>query len=340
MKKVIALVLAVVICIGAFAGCAPADNGKTIDNLVVGFVPSRDPAEIVTATEPLKKMLTDELTKAGYDVKKVTITVGTNYEVVGEGMGAGTIDVGLIPGSTYVLYSDGAEVILTATRDALSKDSDNAKDWNDGKETATTKNQATGYRALIISGPSAKGQELAKKVNAGEKLTWEDINSAKWSIMSTTSSAGYVYPSIWLQNNYKKGITDLANAVTSDSYGTAFARLAAGQVDLVLCYADARRDNEKKWTTDFKRTASIWDETNVIGVTPSIYNDTVSVSKSSKKITPELKKALQDAFINISKTEDGKKVIDIYNHKGYVVAKDSDYDTERQAQEILKGLKK
>ena len=50
---------------------------------------------------------------------------------VGEALAAGTADVGLIPGGTYVLYEDGCDVLLTATRDGLSIDSDNAKDWND-----------------------------------------------------------------------------------------------------------------------------------------------------------------------------------------------------------------
>lgn len=48
-------------------------------------------------------------------------------------LSAGTADVGLIPGGTYVLYDDGCDVLLTATRDGLNKDLDNAKDWNGGK---------------------------------------------------------------------------------------------------------------------------------------------------------------------------------------------------------------
>ena len=160
---------------------------KTIETLKVAFVPSREPQEIITATEPLKQLLKDELAKEGYDVKDVEITVGTTYEAVGEGLEAGTIDVGLIPGGTYVLYDDGAEVILTATRDGLSKDSDNAKDWNDGQPTEASDKQAVSYRALFIAGPSEKGQELAAKVNAGEELTWDDLNSANWSVMGTSS---------------------------------------------------------------------------------------------------------------------------------------------------------
>lgn len=314
-------------------------ESKTIDKLNVYFVPSKEPQEIITATEPLKEMLKTELAKDGYEVGEVVITVGTNYEAVGEALSAGTADIGLIPGGTYVLYDDGAEVLLTATRAGLDKDSDNAKDWNDGKATAPTENQVTSYRSLMIAGPSEKGKALAAKINAGEALTFDDLSAANISVMSPSSSAGYIYPALWLQKNFQKSITDLKNAVTSDSYGSAFARLASGQVDVLFTYADARRDNEKKWTSEFSRTASIWEETAVIGVTPPIYNDTVSVSKTSKIMDDAFKAAVSNAFINIGNTEEGKKVIAIYSHQGYQAAKSSDYDNERDAQEMLKALK-
>ncbi|MGL4738137.1 MAG: PhnD/SsuA/transferrin family substrate-binding protein, partial [Cellulosilyticaceae bacterium] len=169
-------------------------------------------------------------------------------------------------------------------------------------------------------------------------LTWEDLNSANWSIMSSTSPAGYIYPSLWLQENYGKSLTDLASAVQADSYGSAMARLASGQIDILVGYADLRRDNENKWTEEFGRTASIWDETNIIGVTPGIYNDTVSVSTTSEIMDEDFKKALQNAFINIGNTEEGKAVIDIYSHKGYQVAIPEDYDNERAAQQLIQEL--
>ena len=132
MKKSLALLLALVMLIGILAGCSAntdtttADSttaaettqteepaaesteteepaAKSIETLKVAFVPSREPQEIITATEPLKQLLKDELAKEGYDVGEVEITVGTTYEAVGEGLEAGTIDVGLIPGGTYVL---------------------------------------------------------------------------------------------------------------------------------------------------------------------------------------------------------------------------------------------
>lgn len=254
------------------AATAQQETSTAIDVLKVSFVPSKDPDQIITATEPLKELLKTQLGTKGFTVGDVQIDVGTTYEAVGEALSAGTTDVGLIPGGTYALYDDGAEVLLTSTRKALSNDSENPKDWNDNKPTTGLDDkQASYYRSLLIAGPSAKGQELAAKVNNGEELTWEDLNSATWAVMSTSSSAGYIYPTLWLQEKYQKGLTDLAKVTQSDSYGSSFARLAAGQADIVVAFADARRDNEEKWTSEYGGTGPIWDQTNVIGVTQPIY---------------------------------------------------------------------
>ncbi|MGL5086815.1 MAG: phosphate/phosphite/phosphonate ABC transporter substrate-binding protein, partial [Clostridium sp.] len=321
MKKIIALAASMVIAMGAFVGCG-SKEAKLPDELVVYFVPSRESEEIVTATEPLKAMLKDALKEEGYEFKDIKIQVGTSFEAVGEALASGTADVGFIPGGTYVLYDDGAEVALTATRDGLSHDSENPADWNKSP-TAPTKDQVTYYRALAVAGPSAKGKELAAKINAGEKLTAEDIKSAKFGVSSSSSPAGYIYPTLWLQENFGLSITDLPNAVQNPSYGSALASLAAEQLDVIFMYADARRDFEKQWTTDNKRTASIWEETQVIGVTDGIYNDTISVSKNVDFIDADFKKALQNAFIKIGNTEEGKKVISIYSHNGYEIGEDA-----------------
>lgn len=377
MKKMLSILMASTVCMSLLAGCgggsattggttaaasgsaAPSSEGtdpasqssvgdtagttaqaanKKIDKLMIAFVPSREPDEIITATEPLKGMLTTELAKEGYDVGKVDITVGTNYEAVGEALSAGTADVGFIPGGTYVLYDDGCDVLLTATRDGLSIDSDKAKDWNDQAPTKASDKQVTYYRALMIAGPSEKGKALAAKVNSGQDLTWDDVSGANWSVMGSSSPAGYIYPSIWLQQEFGKNILDLSHAVQSDSYGSAFARLASGQIDVLCTYADARRDYADKWGNEYGMKDSIWDDTAVIGVTPGIYNDTVSVSKSSPIMDDAFKAALSQAFINIGNTEEGKKIISIYGHNGYQPAKSSDYDNERAAQKMIRDL--
>ena len=255
MKKLLVVLLASLLLTGCSSPAPEAtptpgtDGPVVIENLKVAFVPSRDPAEIVAATAPLENLLIETLATKGFDVKGVEITVGTTYETVGEALSAGTVDIGFIPAGTYVLYQpDGVEVLLSATRAGLSKDSEIASDWNDGEATTTdSANQVTYYRSIVVAGPSEKGQELAAIVNAGEALTWEDVNSANWCHMSPTSSAGYVYPTIWLNENFEKSVADLEFAVQATSYSDIATRLANGQCDIGVGFADFRMDNAEKW---------------------------------------------------------------------------------------------
>ena len=376
MKKIVALLIALVMMISVCActqNAEPANTDEPVsttpaqtteptaepttaeptaepanqhfDKLTLEFVPSKDADVIIAGTQNLPELVKAEMAKLGYDIDEVDITVGTSYDATGEAMSAGSIDLGWLPGGTYALYSDDTDVILTATRNGLSNDSTNPADWN-GEANATKKDgpQVTYYRSLIYAAPTEYGKKLAEKVNNGEALTWEDLDGARWAVQKTSSSAGYIYPSMWLMANYDgKKISDLSNVIPLDSgYGTAFSYAAAEQVDIIVCYADGRNDYEASWMlpVDQKdetgkqgmgRTESIWNELNVIGVTEGIYNDTVAISKASQYYTPEIVAALQDCFINIINTEEGKAIFDVYSHTGYVKAVDSDYDGARAA---------
>ena len=342
MKKLLSLVLALALCLVAFGAVA---EPVTMDKLTLQFVPSKDADVIITGTKNLPQLLQAELLKQGYDVKDIEISVGTSYEATGEAMAAGTIDIGWLPGGTYALFSDEVDVILTATRAGLSNDSTDPTTWN-GEANKTLKNgpQVTYYRSLIYATPSAYGKELAAKVNAGEALTWEDLDKANWAVLKNSSSAGYIYPTLWLMDNYDgKKLTDLSNVVTLSGYGEAFAQAAAEAVDIIVCYADGRNDYEAAWTipTDsadetgkagMGREDSIWNELNVIGVTPGIYNDTVAVTRAKEEIyNPWFISAMQNALINVINTPEGAEIFSVYSHTGYAVAQDSDYDAARAA---------
>ncbi len=342
MKKFLSLLVAILLIASTTAAMADAIS---MDKLTLEFVPSKDADVIITGTANLPALLKAEMLVQGYDIGEVDITVGTSYEATGEAMAAGSIDIGWLPGGTYALFSDEVEVILTATRAGLSNDSTDPTTWNgDANKTTPTEEQVKFYRSLIYATPSAYGKELAAKVNAGEALTWDDLNKASWAVLKTSSSAGYIYPTLWLMENYDgKKITDLANVVTLSGYGEAFAQAAAEAVDIIVCYADGRRDYEEAWklaTTaqdatgkaGMGRTESIWNELNVIGVTAGIYNDTVSITEANPAVyNPEFIAAIQTALINIIGTEEGKAIFSVYSHSGYAIAQDSDYDAARKA---------
>ncbi|MBR2942087.1 MAG: PhnD/SsuA/transferrin family substrate-binding protein [Clostridia bacterium] len=339
MKKLLTLALALVLCL-----CSISAMAVDMDELTLQFVPSKDADVIITGTKNLPQLLQVALAEQGYNVGKIDISVGVSYEATGEAMAAGTIDIGWLPGGTYALFSDEVDVVLTATRAGLSNDSTDPATWNgDANKTLPTEEQVTFYRSQIYATPSAYGKELAAKANAGEKLTWEDLEKANWAVLKNSSSAGYIYPTLWLMDNYDKKLTDLPSVITLAGYGDAFAQAAAEAVDIIVCYADGRRDYEAAWTiaTDsadetgkagMDREDSIWNELNVIGVTPGIYNDTVSITKANEDVyNPEFIAALQTALINVINTPEGAEIFNVYSHTGYAPATDADYDGARAA---------
>ena len=346
MKKFVALLLAALVVIGCTASLA---EPAKMEKLTLQFVPSKDADVIITGTKNLPELLKAALSEEGYDVGEIDISVGTSYEATGEAMAAGTIDLGWLPGGTYALYSDEVDVILTATRDGLSNDSTDPRTWNgDANKTLPTDQQVTFYRALVYAGPSAYGKELAAKVNAGEELTWEELNKANWAVLKSSSSAGYIYPTMWLMANYDgKKLTDLTNVITLSGYGESFAQAAAEGVDIIVCYADGRRDYEDAWMlptnqqdatgkAGMGRTESIWNELSVIGVTDGIYNDTVSITKANDAVyNPEFIQAIQNALINVINTEEGKEIFSVYSHAGYAMATDADYEGARIALKVV-----
>ena len=356
MKKNIARILALALCLSLTTGCGSsqttsyadsstgsdtaAGSGVTeISSLKIAFSPYADADQIVTATEPLEQLLQAKLLEKGYDVKEIDMTVGTSYTAVGEALSAGSADIGFISGGNYVLFSDDCDVLLTALRYAINKDSENPADWNDGTIEENTEDMSTYYRCVILAGPTEKGQELLAKVNNGEELTWDDLNSATWSVLGPTSASGYIYPCLWLQDHYGKGISDLENVVQSDSHTTSVARLASGQVDVMVSYGHIRIKNAPIWESDFGGTAPMVEQTGVIGVTEGIYNDMIAYSKTSDTMADEaFRQALGEAFIEIAETDEGREIISVFSQVGYTWGQDSDYDGERAAQELLKSL--
>ena len=343
-KHLLTALTAVVLCLCLLAGSGAAaladgEEPVEIESLKIAFSPYADADQIVTATEPLESLLHDKLLELGYDVKDIDMTVGTSYTAVGEALGAGSADIGFISGGNYVLFSDECDVLLTALRYAINKDSTDPADWNDGTIEENTEDMSTYYRCIVLAGPSEKGRALAEKVEKGEEPTWEELNDATWAVLSPTSSSGYIYPCLWLQDHYGKSISDLEHVVQCDSHTTSVARLAAEQVDVMVSYGHIRIKNAPVWESEYGGPGPMAEDTAVIGVTDGIYNDLIAYSLSSDLMADEqFRTALGQAFIDLAQTEEGQAIFGVFSQVGYTWGQDADYDGERAAQQLLREM--
>ncbi len=344
MKKHIVSALSMALCLGLTAGSAVtvfAEDTKTIDSLKIAFSPYADSDTITTATEPLEDLLKETLLTKGYDVENVDMTVGTSYTAVGQALSAGSADIGFIFTEAEITYFS----LMTVTFFLPPFAMESTKILMIRKIGMMVQSKKTPMRCLPITVllfwqvQAKKGQALLEKVNNGEELTWDDLNDATWAVMGPTSASGYIYPSLWLNEKYGKGISDLANAVESDSYTTSLARLASGQADVMVSYGHIRTKYAPEWKETFGGTDDMVNQTGVIGVTDKIYNDMIAYSKTSEVMQDEdFRQALGDSFIEIANTDEGKDIISVFSQVGYEWGDDSNYDGEREAQELLKSM--
>lgn len=286
---------------GVLAGCGSSKSsgegnaGGSYEpkELTVQFVPSQNADTLEAKAKPLEKLLGDEL---GIPVK---VSVSTNYNTIIEAMASKKVDVGFLPPTAYVLAKEkgAADVILQAQRFGV----------NDEDGTPSDK-LVDFYKSMFI----------VKKDSDINSV--EDVKGKRIAYQDVTSSAGYVWPAGKLLDNGIDPINDV-QGITLKGHDQAVLAVLNGDVDVAVVFQDARNIVKGDYP-------SVFDDTKVIEFTEKIPNDTISVRTDMSK---EWQAKLQDAFINIGKSDEGHKIIsEIYSHEGYVKSQDSNFDIVRE----------
>lgn len=296
MKKVFLLTLLIALILpGLLFGAGAKEEYVNPEVLEVQLIPSRDAAYLDAQRMPLQKLLEAELGR------KVNVTVATDYNALIEGMASEQIHVGLLATTAYVLAADegAAEAILKSLR----YDVDDFGAWMRDKP------MVAGYKAQLVAGAASGIKSIA------------DLRGKKIAIASFTSTSGFVWPANLLADNGLDPEKDVT-WVNVGGHDNAILAVYNGEVDAAFTFKDARSLFEKE-----SFHADLMQKVVLVSNTSEIPNDTISVIP---RLDPKLKTAVQTAFINMMKTEQGYEIMQkIYNHFGYAPAKDSDYDMVR-----------
>ncbi|BGE81545.1 phosphate/phosphite/phosphonate ABC transporter substrate-binding protein [Staphylococcus petrasii] len=296
-KILIVLLFLLLICSG---GCSQNKAGKSQKHepkeLNVEFVPSQNAQTLDAKVKPLQQLLSDELKIP------VKVHVATNYNAMVEALSSRKVDVAFISPVSYTLAHEkhAADVLLKSKGYLVD---------NKGNKT----NQLVDYyRSQIVVNKNSNIHSL------------KDLKGKKIGLQDSQSTSGYIYPLASLkQQGIKRNDVKTTQIKGHDQ---ALIALLNKDVDAVATYQDARADLKKDYP-------NIYNDTKVIYHTKKIPNDTISVRSD---MSDKWKDKISTAFINISKTSKGKKVInDIYGHQGYEKAKDSDFDTVREYRKMV-----
>jgi phosphonate transport system substrate-binding protein len=360
-KKLLAVVLPLAVlasCVGVGSSTGgdssePVDTGLVPETLIVQFVPSTSiDSALLTKIKGLEDMLEIELEDAGFDIN-VNISIGTSYASVIEAMASGQVHVGFLTAQQYAFstieFPGKFDVQLTSVRGAYAAQIDaQGNEITDADTIIANVNDAAYTAALhetvkvssYYSGLYVKADKLAEFEAQG--MEW--LIGKKVATQSNTSGSGYLYPSFAMHQNNLKFVDANPNVANREverkivgGHQNSLLALLNGEVDATFTFLDARLHNTafNAWK-EANPGKTQFTETKLVALTDPIYNDTITAIAG---LNPDLKDAIQDAFIDIVATEEGAAALAIYNHTGYVKAVDADYQGERDFYLFLESLK-
>lgn len=306
IKKIMVIILTLVLILSLFSSCKtkpeniPAPKAYIPKELTVQFVPSHHEKTLEEKVKPLESLLSKKL---GIPVK---VSIATNYNSIIEAMSSKEIDVGFLPPLAYVLAKDkgAVDIVLQAQRYGIKEPSGES-----------TKDLVDYYRSMII----------VKKDSNIKKL--EDLKGKILAIQDTTSASGYIWPVAEMKKAGINPKTDIEE-VKIKGYDTAILALLNDEVDAAAVFEDARNTVKD----DIK---DVFDKVVPIYFSKPIPNDTISVRSD---MSAEWKENITDAFIDISKDSNGKKIIDeVYSHVNYIKSNDNKFDIVREYKRLVEN---
>jgi len=161
--------------------------------------------------------------------------------------------------------------------------------------------------------------QIIVRADSGIK-TLADLKGKRFAYVDAASTSGHLYPKTMIKAAGYDPDRFFIQTIFAGGHDKVVIAVYRGQVDGGAVFDDAR-------TLVVKTLPDIKDQVVVIGKTSPIPNDTVAVRKG---LSNDVVTKLTQALVEISQTDEGKKVLkDLYGVEGLVPAKDSDYDSIR-----------
>lgn len=311
---------------------------EKVDKITIAIAPSAIPSEIMDASSSFSDALKSYLYKEGYDVSNIEFVLYDTHTETLNAITNNEVDIAYLPMLQYLKIIDQVDYMASVTRSQLDM-SEVASDYNNVSISDKPMSTLAYRRALIYTGPSTYGQTLYDKFRNNETISWIDLNVASWCHVVVTNLDGYIFPSLWLIDNYGRRMGELFNhTLEVKGYQDVVAALADESCDIAVGPSLLRYDYASAWTSDYSRSSSIFDEVKVIGVTQPIYDNVFVSRKLSEEdsLSVELMTKIQTFLTKASL--DNTKLYQVLGFDGVTILTSEDYQSMQPALEYIERI--
>ncbi|UPQ85168.1 phosphate/phosphite/phosphonate ABC transporter substrate-binding protein [Ignavigranum ruoffiae] len=261
--------------------------------LEVQFVPTNNDGSMQAKAEPFAKYLSEKLGR------EVNVTLATDYSTIVQAMASGQVDIGIMPPAAYTQAREmgAAEALLTSVLGAFD---DETGEPLEGETTGS-------FRAEIL----VKADSDLKDV--------KDLVGKNIATLNPSSASGYIYPIAELKNQGIDLVSE-ANLTVVNDIPSMITAILNGQQDAGFSFQGTRYVFSKAFPDN-----KLPEDLKVLYLSEGeIPNDAIAVQP---KMDADLKEKVKQTFLEMNQSDEGKDIMALWNHLGYVEADESVYDT-------------
>ena len=328
----------VLILILVLSGCQ-AFLPTPIPTLTISFSPSVIPSTLEAEFSSFTQAFSQALLEEGYALESLELRVEKTNQEAQDRVSTGLSDIAWLRVNNFLAAYDDVTPMLGQTWTSYVYDELSAYQ---SSEVPTLQPGIYQNRSLILTTPSTLGRDLRTRYESSGALSWIDLNAVRWCHVIVTSYEGYIFPSLWMMENYQRRLSELnTRQLVVQGFPELIERAALEECDVIVGPQSLRDEYADSWIRLRQEkapgsNASIYDELFPIGMSEPYTRDVFVASKLSEQLDESILQVIKKVWIQMATNQHPFFVA--LKVEGLGEVNFETYDSMRQAYDYLVGI--